>query len=142
MRPCHFTPSFVSKHGHMLTLCSTEENKDFYQMLQSWQQDKQEEQMGRNGKAKAWCCWSYFFNNQYTLCVPSKKGEDHPLKFSLYIHPKNCQRICWWFVSKNIRERLKNQFCFLMKVSRLAPLLSYLLTHKLKDEHIYQINYG
>ena len=44
-------------------------------------------------------------------------------------------------LQKYTREA-ENQFCFLMKVSRLAPFLSYLLTHKLKDEHIYQINYG
>ena len=28
------------------------------------------------------------FSTINILCVPSKKGEDHPLKFSLYIHPK------------------------------------------------------
>ena len=82
------------------------------------------------------------FSTINILCVPSKKGEDHPLKFSLYIHPKIVKEYADGLSPKNIRERLKNQFCFLMKVSRLAPLLSYLLTHKLKDEHIYQINYG
>ena len=91
MRPCHFTPSFVSKHGHMLTLCSTEENKDFYQMLQSWQQDKQEEQMGRNGKAKAWCCWSYFFNNQYTLCS-IKKGWRSSFEVLIIYSPKKLSK--------------------------------------------------
>ena len=142
MRPCHFTPSFVSKHGHMLTLCSTEENKDFYQMLQSWQQDKQEEQMGRNGKAKAWCCWSYFFNNQYTLCSIKKRVKIILWSSHYIFTQKIVKEYADGLSPKNIRERLKNQFCFLMKVSRLAPLLSYLLTHKLKDEHIYQINYG
>ena len=91
MRPCHFTPSFVSKHGHMLSLCSTEENKDFYQMLQSWQQDKQEEQMGRNGKAKAWCCWSYFFNNQYTLCA-IKKGWRSSFEVLIIYSPKKLSK--------------------------------------------------
>ena len=141
MRPCHFTPSFVSKHGHMLTLCSTEENKDFYQMLQSWQQDKQEEQMGRNGKAKAWCCWSYFFNNQYTLCS-IKKGWSSFEVLIIYSPKKLSKNMLMVCLPKIYEKGWKNQFCFLMKVSRLAPLLSYLLTHKLKDEHIYQINYG
>ena len=73
-------------------------------------------------------------------CVPSKKGD--PLKSHYIFTQKIVKEYADGLSPKNIRERLKNQFCFLMKVSRLAPLLSYLLTHKLKDEHIYQINYG
>ena len=138
MRSCHFTPSFVSKHGHMLTLCSTEENKDFYQMLQSWQQDKQEDQI--MAKAKAWC-WSYFFNNQYTLWAVCH--QKRVILWSLIIYsPKKLSKNMLMVCLQKYTKEAENQFCFLMKVSRLAPFLSYLLTHKLKDEHIYQINYG
>ena len=62
----------------MLTLCSTEENKDFYQMLQSWQQDKQEDQMEwRWLKPDAEAIFSTI-NILSLSCVPSKKGD--PLK--------------------------------------------------------------
>ena len=52
------------------------------------------------------------FSTINILCVPSKKGEDHPLKFSLYIHPKIVKEYADGLSPKNIRERLKNQFCF------------------------------
>ena len=71
----------------MLTLCSTEENKDFYQMLQSWQQDKQEDQMGwrwLKQKPDAEAILSTI-NLLSELCA-IKKGWS--FEVSLYIHPK------------------------------------------------------
>ena len=121
MRSCHFTPSFVSKHGHMLSLCSTEENKDIYQMLQSWQQDKQEDQMGwrwLKQKPDAEAIFSTI-NILSLSCVPSKKGD--PLK-SHYIFTqklsKNMLMVC---LQKYTREA-ENQFCFFNESVKIGSI--------------------